>query len=92
MRLLIDDGSSHAPHVSCEPRLDPAVPSWVPVAGVPGLHIEDPLLCLVRDGILISMQECVDAHICHQVDVVGMEEWQPPHQMVDPEKRKLWDF
>ena len=92
VRLFIDNGSSHTPHLGREPWLDPVVPSWVPIARVPAPDIEDPVLGLGTDGVLMSIQERVDAHICHQVDVVGMNKRQPPDNVVDPENRKLWDF
>ena len=53
-----------------EPGLDPPVTARVKVACVEGLDVVDPLVGSVADVFLIACEECMDACVGKQSDVV----------------------
>ena len=55
-----------------EPELDSPVTAKVRVASVEGLDVVDPLVGSVADVFLIACEECVDACVGKQSDVVVM--------------------
>ena len=56
----------------------------------PGLYIVDPAPRLVADGVLLAMQDVVDAHIGHQVDVDRVVKGEAPHNVIDLGKSKFY--
>ena len=70
MRLLGNNAANHTPKLGVEPGLDPPVTARVKVASVEGLDVVDPLVGLVADVFLIACEECVDACVGKQSDVV----------------------
>ena len=51
--------------------------------------IVDPAPHLDADGVLLAMQDVVDAHIGHQVDVDRVVKGEAPHNVIDLGKSKL---
>ena len=70
MRLLGNNATNHTPKLWVEPGLDPPVTARVKVACVEGLDVVDPLVGSVADAFLIACEECVDACVGKQSDVV----------------------
>ena len=72
MRLLGNNAANHTPTFGVEPGLNPPVTARVKVASVEGLDVVDPLVGSVADTFLIACEECVDACVGKQSDVVIM--------------------
>ena len=70
VRLLGNNAANHTPKPGVEPELDPPVTAKVRVASVEGLDVVDPLVGSVADAFLIACEECVDACVGKQSDVV----------------------
>ena len=67
MLLLSNNAANHTQKLGVEPGLDPLVMARVKVASVEGLVVVDPL---VAGAFLIACEECVDACVGKQSDVV----------------------
>ena len=70
--LLSNNAANDTPKLGVEPGLDPLVTARVKVASVEGLDVIDPLVGSVTDVFLIACEECVDACVGKQSDVVVM--------------------
>ena len=65
-----NNAANHTPKLGVEPGLDPPVTARVKVTCVEGLDVVDPLVGSVADVFLIACEECVDACVGKQSDVV----------------------
>ena len=72
MQLLGNNAANHTPKFGMEPGIDPPVMARVKVTSVEGLDVVDPLVGSVADAFLIACEECVDACVGKQSDVVVM--------------------
>ena len=70
MLLLGKNAANHTSKLWVEPGLDPPVTARVKVACVEGLDVVDPLVGSVADVFLIACEECIDACVGKQSDVV----------------------
>ena len=70
MQLLGNNATSHTLKLGVEPGFDPPVKARVKVDSVEGLDVVDPLVGSVADVFLIACEECVDACVGKQSDVV----------------------
>ena len=70
VRLLGNNAANHTLKPGVEPELDPPVTAKVRVASVEGLDVVDPLVGSVADAFLIACEECVDACVGKQSNVV----------------------
>ena len=70
--LLSNNAANHTQKLGVEPVLDPPVTARVKVASVEGLDVVDQLVGSVADAFLIACEECVDACVGKQFDVVLM--------------------
>ena len=65
-----NNAANHTPKPGVEPGLDPPVTARDKVASVEGLDVVDQLVGSVADAFLIACEECVDACVGKQSDVV----------------------
>ena len=70
MLLLGNNAANHTLKLGVEPGLDPSVTARVKVACVEGLDVVDLLVGSVADFFLFTCEECVDACVGTQSDVV----------------------
>ena len=70
MLLLGNNAANHTSKLGVEPGLDPPVTTRVKVACVEGLDVVDLLVGSVADVFLFTCEECVDACVGTQSDVV----------------------
>ena len=70
MLLLGNNAANHTSKLGVEPGLDPPVTARDKVASVEGLDVVDQLVGSVADAFLIACEECVDACVGKQSDMV----------------------
>ena len=92
MRLLSNNAANHTPKFGVEPGLDPPDTARVKVASVEGLDVVDELVGSVTDVFLIACEECVDACVGKQWDVVVVNNFSQSPISVSPNGLKTFSL